>query len=296
MSRKPPIAEFFGPQRPAQRPKKWLLLSIAAHILAALLLAQIVFEVDFGGMPFVKRGPTTQERINYVRIAPTAPAGGGAGGSTGAPAEGTPPPMQAPRATPATVPAPEPDAKTGVPGGTAEGTGTGGGEGNGSGGAPNGAATGIVPSYGDPRLWGPPGSFVVVPKTPAQRVDSAIRAAFQVYVDSLAVAEATRGRDPDDWTFKRGEEKWGVDRKWIHLGKFRIPTAVLAALPINVAANPAYTGPEGRQRSYIRQDILFHANRVVREDEFREAVKRIRERKDREREEERQRREQVRPE
>ena len=43
------------------------------------------------------------------------------------------------------------------------------------------------------------------------------------------------GAQPGDWTFERNGKKWGVDGSKIYLGKFWIPSAVLAALPIRVA-------------------------------------------------------------
>jgi hypothetical protein len=145
------------------------------------------------------------------------------------------------------------------------------------------AATGVQPAY-DPRLWPHPGPFVPLPKTTAQRVDSAVKAAFGVYADSLAVAAANKGRAPTDWTFERNGQKWGVDEQWIHLGKVKIPNAILALLPMNAQANPTFNDPVTRREvAFRRSDILYHANRAATEDEFRRAVKRIRERKDRER-------------
>ena len=145
-------------------------------------------------------------------------------------------------------------------------------------------ATGVQPAYTDPRLWPQPVPFTPVPKTVAQRVDSAVRAAFGIYVDSLATAAANKGRSPTDWTFERNGKKWGVDEQWIHLGKVKIPNAILALLPLNAQGNPTFNDPvTRREAAFRRADILYHANRAVSEDEFRRAVKRIRERKDRER-------------
>jgi len=145
-------------------------------------------------------------------------------------------------------------------------------------------ATGVQPSYSDSRLWPQPGPFTPVPKSTAQRADSAVRAAFGVYADSMAVAAANKGRAPTDWTIERNGQKWGVDEKWIHLGKVKIPNAVLALLPLNAQANPTFNDPVTRRENAFRSaDILYHANRAASEDEFRKAVKRIRERMDRER-------------
>jgi hypothetical protein len=116
-------------------------------------------------------------------------------------------------------------------------------------------------------------------------LDSAVKAGFGIYADSVRMAEANKGRAPGDWTFKdKNGGKWGWDPSGIRLGKVTIPQAVLALLPLNVQQNPMYNDPvTRRERAFQGGDIAFHANRAVSDDEFRRAVKRIRERKDRER-------------
>jgi hypothetical protein len=164
-----------------------------------------------------------------------------------------------------------------------------GGRGTGS-----GAATGVTPAYGDPRVWVEPGPFVALPRTPAQRADSLIRDAFGAYADSAAIANANPSRAPGDWTVEKGGQKWGVDQKWVHLGKLKIPTAVLALLPLNVQGNPQELERQ-RNQATMRRDIMYQASRAASEDEFRAAVKRIRERKERERREAREREREVVP-
>jgi ATP phosphoribosyltransferase regulatory subunit HisZ len=79
---------------------------------------------------------------------------------------------------------------------------------------------------------------------------------------------------------------WGMDQQNIHLGKVKIPNAVLALLSgnlqKNLRGNPTELANE-RRLSDIRADLLQHANREMSEDEFKQAVKAIRQRKDRER-------------
>jgi hypothetical protein len=119
----------------------------------------------------------------------------------------------------------------------------------------------------------------------AERTDSAVKAAFGIFVDSVRMAEANKGRAPGDWTFKdKNGRTWGWDPSGIRLGKVTIPQAVLALLPLNVQANPTFNDPVTRREVAFRGgDIMYHANRAASDDEFRRAVKRIRERKDRER-------------
>jgi hypothetical protein len=170
---------------------------------------------------------------------------------------------------------PAPTRVGGTPGGVTGGAGVGGGV---------GPATGIVPADPDPRLSTDAHQFIPVPKTHAQRVDSAVRATIYAYNDSVARAAAAAGRKPGDWTFEKGGQKWGIDGNKIYLGKFAIPSAVLAALPLKIQGNPG-EGLSDRLAPTRRADLMEHAQAQYHDDEFKTAVKRIRERKDRERRE-----------
>jgi hypothetical protein len=95
------------------------------------------------------------------------------------------------------------------------------------------------------------------------------------------VVIASRMRKPGDWTVKGEDGKvWGWDQQGIHLGKFTIPQALLALLPMNVSGRSPI---DVRNANMIRSEVLENAQRAVTEDEFRAAVKRIRARKDKER-------------
>jgi hypothetical protein len=77
--------------------------------------------------------------------------------------------------------------------------------------------------------------------------------------------------------------KWGIDQQYIRLGKFNIPTALLALLPMNrMQANPIAMERD-RNAAYMRADIQYHAQAAMNEEQFRKAVRDIRNRKDRER-------------
>jgi hypothetical protein len=77
-----------------------------------------------------------------------------------------------------------------------------------------------------------------------------------------------------------------MDQGSIHLGKVKIPNAVLALLSEqfqeSLRGNPIEMDRE-RRLAAIRSDLMQHAQREMSEDEFRTAVRRIRERKDKER-------------
>jgi hypothetical protein len=111
-------------------------------------------------------------------------------------------------------------------------------------------------------------------------MDSAVASIIAPYNDSVAAASG--GRQPGDWTFEKGGRKWGVDPKYIRLGKVSIPTAVLALLPINTTGNPVLV-ERNKLQNQLHADIFWNAQRGMNEADFKKAVKSIRERKERER-------------
>jgi hypothetical protein len=270
-----------------RRPSGGFLVSVAFHTALAIVLANIVLHYDI----VFERGPRPpepqKEEINYVAVRPPA---GALGGTTATPpAKATEParrlvaPSRVPSAVvPPTVPTAP--AAGGTPGGGEGGTGVGGG---------SGPTTGIVPAEADPRLATDGKFFYPRNKTAAQRADSAVKATIYAYNDSIERAAALDAgkRKPGDWTFGSDGKKWGVDGSKIYLGKFWIPSAVLAALPIRVQNNPGETIAD-RLSVTRRSDVMLHAESQFHDDEFKSAVKRIRERKDRERREKQQQEEQ----
>jgi hypothetical protein len=79
---------------------------------------------------------------------------------------------------------------------------------------------------------------------------------------------------------------WGMDPQSIHLGKIKVPTALLGLLTTNLQkglrSNPNELANE-RRLAQARREIMDHSQREMAEDDFRGAVKAIRARKDRER-------------
>ncbi|HKS07013.1 MAG TPA: hypothetical protein VJR92_11920 [Gemmatimonadaceae bacterium] len=111
--------------------------------------------------------------------------------------------------------------------------------------------------------------------------DSVMRTWITQYWDSVARAQAlARGEpNPNDWTVIRGGGKFGVDSQFIYFGKFRLPTLVLAALPITQQANPSRS-ERTRILMDMRADIMYQAMRAQSQMEFDKAVKALRERTD----------------
>ena len=263
-----------------RRPSGSFVVSVAFHTALAVVLANVVLHYDIVFQRPTLPPPPAREQVTYVGVSP--PAGAATGTTLTTPATATetetPRRLVAPSRVPTTIaPAAPRPAAGGTPGGTEGGTGIGGGVGE---------ATGIVPGPMDPRLAQGGKFFYPAYKTPGERTDSAVKAIIGAYNDSVAtaMASAAQERQPGDWTFDRNGKKYGIDGSKIYLGKFWIPSAVLAALPIHAQANPGERAVN-RLSSTYRGEILQHAQAQFHDDEFKTAVKRIRERKDRERRE-----------
>jgi len=266
----------FQPKREGRAP---LALSMLAHVFIIAAFAAITFHVPlaafFGPAPQVTR----HERVQFVplRAAHTSGGNGGAAASPQPPAKGFPAQFAAPTMIPngfSPSPIAQPGSVTGSVGGRGSGaTGTG------------GFTTGIRPLAPDSRLALSTGRYAL-PRTQAERTDSAVKALFAAYADSVIAAEANAGRAPGDWTWGKDGDKWGWDPKGIHVGKFTIPNVLLAALPIKTGGVDGQRLRDMHTADYIRSDILLHSG--VSEDDFKNEVRRIRERMDQERRDDQQ--------
>lgn len=256
----------------ARRSGRWWAFSIAAHAVIVAVFLQMAFRYPLGNLMGIRREEIKAERLQYIAL-PAGPTEH-SGGRPAAAKKGAPAALRAPVTAPAQVPdaTPADTSRSQAAGGTGTGVDAGG----------SGLATGVVPRQPDPRIALQPGVMVRTPRTLAEDVDSIVDLAIGVYVDSAA--EAAKMRKPGDWTFKGKDGKvWGVDQNNIYLGKYKLPSAILALLPLNKAGGGSPI--EARSMAYIRRDVMENAQRAISEDEFRAAVKRIRERKEREKRE-----------
>jgi hypothetical protein len=264
----------------APRPQKKgsFAISLIANALLIALIGSITFHYPPSAFFNFDKDQTPTERVVYVKVQPQAAPKLGDGAPAAAKAKKkkveTPAPLLAPTITPSAIPpVPAPVASPGVTTGTGTGTG----------GSPVGVATGIEPALPDSRIELKPNTLRL-PLSMAQKNDSAVKAIYMAYREAEIVAEENRGRSPRDWTIERNGQKYGVDSQFIYLGKFKVPSAILAALPFNYAGVDGNRIIQARNADWIRQDIISHSQGMS-EDDFRAAVKRIRERKDRERKE-----------
>lgn len=258
-----------------------LLISIALHIV---LGAALVWVLSFPPpiRSWLHWGPQSHEPVEHMTYL-TMPAGPSTAGRSGG--NGLPVSKRATRAAgPLTAPTTVPTGVPVAPQGAAPGEGgTGPIVGNG------GTQEGIVPSYADPRVWLPPGP-IYLPRTQSERLDSAIAARIQQHIDSLNAYAASQGRAPGDWTIDKNGKKYGIDQHKIYFGSFSIPSAILALLPIHSGGNPILA-QQDQALAFQHAEIQAQAQRAMNDAEFREAVKRIRERMQREHDAEKKRRE-----
>lgn len=240
-----------------------------------MMIASITFRYEFGDLHSHEPAVPT-ERLQYVVVRPqaSAPIGDGSLEKKKVKKVERPAPLVVPTVIPTTLPPAAPVAPSaGSVSGTAAGTG----------GSPVGVATGLEPSLGDGRIDLRPGTLHL-PLSQAEKNDSAVTAIFREFRAAEIEAENNRGRSPKDWTINRNGQKYGLDSQYIYLGKFKLPSAILAALPIKTQGVDGAAMIRQRNADWIRDDIMSHAN-TMSEDDFRAAIKRIRERKDREKQE-----------
>lgn len=251
-----------------------ILFSLAAHVVLIALIASITFRYPF--MSLFREKPVQTERIQYVEVRPQPAQSIGSGSATNTKPKKAAKAVQlvAPTAVPTELPPVAPATPTG---GDVAGTGTGGG------GTEVGVGTSVNPSLNDPRIELRP-STLRMPLSVAAKNDSAVKAIFMAYREAEIAAEENRGRSPRDWTIERNGQKYGLDSQYIYLGKFKLPSAILAALPFNTGGVDGARLRANRQADFIRDDIYSHSQGLS-EDDFRAAIKRIRERKDKERQE-----------
>lgn len=155
---------------------------------------------------------------------------------------------------------------------------------------PHGGASSIRPRYGDGRLWVQPLpesprriASALTGQTPAELADSAVAKLIRAYLDQMANERAESPSALPSWTTKIGGKTVGIDQKWIYLGPLKIPTALLALLPIKVQGNMS-NYQFNQQLQLMRADLFEAARRSENYDEFKQAVKDLHQQKERERE------------
>ena len=264
--------KFFAREK---RNRGSLAVSIALHVFLIGALFSMVFSYPLGQLMGIREPEQQHEQLHFVAL-PRQPTEN-SGGRSGAPKPNAAPArLVAPPVTPMQLPVPS-TALEPAPARAA------GGEGDGFGVTGSGLATGLVPRQPDSRIrLSAPEAAYRIPRGNAQDVDSIIDITVGIAIDSLAILQR-EGKLPEWIKRTKGGGEWGLTPGYIALGKVKIPTALLALLPLNIG--PGKSPIDVRAAADIRRTVLENGVRAVSEDEFKAAVKRIRERKERERKE-----------
>jgi hypothetical protein len=263
--------KFFQRQK---RSRGSLAVSIGLHFFLISALFSIVFSYPLGQLMGIREPDVSHERLHFVAL--DRPTTENSGSKSTAPVKGASPArLIAPPVTPMQLPMPPAGVPVDAPARAA------GGEGDGFGVTGSGLATGLVPRLPDSRIrLAAPDAAYRTPRGVSEDVDSLIDIAVGIAIDSLEIYKR-QGKLPE-WIKKTKDGgEWGLTPTYIALGKVKIPTALLALLPLNIG--PSRSPIDVRRDAYIRQDVLENAQRSISEDDFKAAVKRIRERKERER-------------
>ncbi|MES2125151.1 MAG: hypothetical protein V4503_10740 [Gemmatimonadota bacterium] len=120
-------------------------------------------------------------------------------------------------------------------------------------------------------------------RSQAELADSAVNQMVQQYLDAMAKEAETQHDALPSWTTKVAGQLVGLDAKWLYLGPLKIPTALLALLPINLQGNPTQAD-FNRRLSVMRADLFDAARRADNLAEFKKAVKELRTETERKRE------------
>jgi hypothetical protein len=153
----------------------------------------------------------------------------------------------------------------------------------------------LGPALGDGRLWVRP--LPLPPRELAQRlqpdhavlVDSAVTAIVQGYLDSIAREPGADQVRLPDWTTKVAGLKFGLDSRYAYIAGLKIPAAVLALLPLPAGGNQQQA--LNHNAEWIAEDLRRAAQRAQTLDDFKRAVRELREEKQRQKELERAQRE-----
>jgi hypothetical protein len=152
-----------------------------------------------------------------------------------------------------------------------------------------GSAPVIGVSRGTGNLWVAPleGRLGVVGPSPdlathAARVDSAVKAIVLAYIDSMPADSFATPPMASPWVTETEDGRtWGVDQTWIYLGDFKLPSALLALLPLPQGNIDLARGEAELMR--IREGIMIAARQAQANADIKRYIKEIRERKDAER-------------
>ena len=279
------MRSFLLPRPPPTEPV-WYVISVVVHaiLLGALVWVSTHTRQEYGATHLIQltRDDTEQRQFTMrisdpvgdgvevaaprarlgrgpIAMAPApAPVGSGVGG------------VRAPVAAPESLAIGIPGASVGVPGAIVVGT-----------------RRPIGPTYGDGRVWRIPRGYRSAKRGEWGSLETQLALRVVEMLDSVMVDSLLQQGIPR-WVFTAAGQQWGIDQQFIHLGPIKIPTMLLALLPIPDAGNYE-AAQQARWLADVRQQILRQAARMDGMETFRRSIEELRARKQQEREEERRR-------
>ena len=151
----------------------------------------------------------------------------------------------------------------------------------------------LGPGLGEGRLWVEPLPLsprqlasVLTRRDAKELADSFVTQIVQQYLDSIAHDPDIASLKAPSWVAEVNGKKFGIDASHIYIAGLRIPTALLALLPIPGANNQR---PIDHDLEGMAYDLRVAGSRARNLDDFRQAVRELRARNERDREFERNR-------
>ena len=160
---------------------------------------------------------------------------------------------------------------------------------------PRSQAAWLGASPGNGRLWVrplplPPRALADrLEPTHLEKIDSVVTVIVQRYLDSIASEPGADQVPLPDWTTEVEGLKFGLDSRNIYIAGLRIPSVVLALLPIPATGNQSKA--LDKNGAWIAEDLRRAASRAADLDDFKEAIRELREREQWEKDIERAQRE-----
>ncbi|MEO6067805.1 MAG: hypothetical protein ABIQ41_07480 [Gemmatimonadales bacterium] len=142
----------------------------------------------------------------------------------------------------------------------------------------------LGPGLGEGLLWVeplplPPRQLaaVLTRKSAKELADSFVTAVVQAYLDSIAHDPDVAPLRPPVWVATVGGKKYGIDPGFIYVAGLKIPTALLAFLPIGGAGRQQ---PIDHALEGMAYDLRVAGARARNLDDFRRAVRELRAKKE----------------
>lgn len=114
-------------------------------------------------------------------------------------------------------------------------------------------------------------------KSPGELLDSTVTAMAMRYLEAMDAERAARGEGKlPSWTTEIGGKTVGLDSRYVYLGPLKVPTILIALLPIRFPeVNPTQWDRQ-RTLDLMRYDLRTAGARQANLAEFGEAVKQLR--------------------